>query len=808
MAQVVITPLTSANAASQSGQTAEVTIPNKAACYVTVYAVQGTVGNSYPAISVDGLGLTWALVAVQDMPGGSRGRRLEVHLAVNTSGAGQTGTISISAVPTGGGVWDSHGWSVIIAENVDTAAPNGEPQTAYATNSNTMPSCGTPLPGDRVFSATHSGTSEGSAFIPDGFTLIHNLASTNGRNMKTGYDAEDPQNDTPHYSQGSASHSQIVFLIRAQQSPAYTPPPPNAELDPDHPLYPYIMAMMIVEGGMGGNLRELVGGASLIGTPKYVNRGVDQWAVDFDGTYGLRWSWPTWPITPPGPFDYWNVLVGEEVLEMSTGGELDNGLYGIWPIAPTDNMPFLASRYNNYDDQLSLWPPPPGNRFNWTGSNDVRTDLIGQGYHVHGLAKGGTGAGTPTFANFLYLYDDSIRTPRNVSTTMPWGVGGDITFALSRTQAPSSGNKHYFYWMLVFKSPGNVPPDPELLRSLAYDPWQLVREGGGGPPGFSGGLAATEQRDVGAFAGTSSRVGTLAPTEQRDTADFFGTLIPSFSEGDLAALERLDVGAFAGNTFNPGTVEGAILAQELRDLFAASGVVSRVGRIQALEQRDLASFPGSIIPSFSEGDLAAIEPRDVGAFEGDTFDPGAIGGNLRATEPRDLAAFSGAKTFFGSAPLLETIDRGAFQGIIRKLVDGTFAAVEPLDKAVIRGDGLEEDDVANSIALRDANTGIGATPDASWKDGAPLSGDGVNIPTAIGLPAVPDNFMNVNGVVRQARLVQALGDTPAGTPVIPGFVCNVDVKAGEWCWCYSLTQFVPDDDNPIGMPPVSTVIGG
>ena len=79
-------------------------------------------------------------------------------------------------------------------------------------------------------------------------------------------------------------------------------------------------------------------------------------------------------------------------------------------------------------------------------------------------------------------------------------------------------------------------------------------------------------------------------------------------------------------------------------------------------------------------------------------------------------------------------------------------------------------------------------------------GDGTLIPVAIGQAPRADNMMrNTDNAVRQTRLLQALGDTPAGTDIIPGWFSFIDVKAGEWCWAVSRTGAVGENDNPIGM---------
>ncbi len=210
-----------------------------------------------------------------------------------------------------------------------------------------------------------------------------------------------------------------------------------------------------------------------------------------------------------------------------------------------------------------------------------------------------------------------------------------------------------------------------------------------------------------------------------------------------------------------------------------------------------------MIPKLVTGTLAATEARDVLSALGDVFDPGAIGGGLASTESRDTAAFAGVKTFVGTLTAVEVRDSAAFLGtMIPRFSSGTLAATERVDSARFDDYEAEVDKMGNTIAMRDSNAGIGISPEEPWKDGAPSwARDGSNpetqFPMAIGNPQRTDNFGN-NANARQARLLQAPSDTPAGTDVVPGWFCGFNVKAGEWCWCISRTAIVADNDDPIG----------
>lgn len=319
-------------------------------------------------------------------------------------------------------------------------------------------------------------------------------------------------------------------------------------------------------------------------------------------------------------------------------------------------------------------------------------------------------------------------------------------------------------------------------------------------PAITGALAATEALDLAAFTGAKTFAGSLAVTEARDVAAFSGTNTKLHS-GTLAASEMLDVAAFSGSITNPAAITGSLDATEMLDVAAFSGAKTFFGSLAATEALDVAAFAGTMIPKFHSGSLAALEPLDVAALQGSVFSPNTIIGALAATETPDVAAFSGMKTFVGTLGALEDPDEAAFQGMVVRLVSGALAAIEQLDIAFFNG-ATPEDQVANSIVMRDGNMGIGISPQTQWQGGAPswdrATSDGeVEFPNALGQNPKTDNFTD-NLQMRQARLLQALGDTPAGTDVLPGWYTFIDVKAGEWCWCLSRTNIAAEDDNPIG----------
>jgi hypothetical protein len=98
--------------------------------------------------------------------------------------------------------------------------------------------------------------------------------------------------------------------------------------------------------------------------------------------------------------------------------------------------------------------------------------------------------------------------------------------------------------------------------------------------------------------------------------------------------------------------------------------------------------------------------------------------------------------------------------------------------------------MSGKTGLISANTGIGLSAEQVWNDGMPAQVG--NISTALGVAPDVINIADANGVVRQARLIQALGNTPAGYDVIPGWFARTDVKINEWVWCMSRRDIVDE----------------
>lgn len=91
--------------------------------------------------------------------------------------------------------------------------------------------------------------------------------------------------------------------------------------------------------------------------------------------------------------------------------------------------------------------------------------------------------------------------------------------------------------------------------------------------------------------------------------------------------------------------------------------------------------------------------------------------------------------------------------------------------------------MATGVGLISANTGIGLSAEQVWADGMPAQDGPVS--TALGIEPQVINIADADGVMREARLIQALGNTPAGYDVIPGWFAKTDVGINQWAWCMS-----------------------
>jgi hypothetical protein len=306
---------------------------------------------------------------------------------------------------------------------------------------------------------------------------------------------------------------------------------------------------------------------------------------------------------------------------------------------------------------------------------------------------------------------------------------------------------------------------------------------------------------------------TLAvPARNQLAACWYSVLLPDATNNENAAGPADNVvltdGALSLEEppvfdVGPPDISGGLAAVETGDVAAFSGLLTYFGSMAVTEAGDVADFAGTIIPQFVTGTFAVTEGVDGFAATGDSSNSDERDGGIQAIETGDVAAFSGSKTYEGSFNAEEQRDLAEFSGtIIPKFITGSLATLEPLDVAAITDGTGGDTDVGNTIAIRDANCGIGMSPESKWKDGPPSWGrEGsdptLTFPMSIGHPQNDQNWSN-NETTRQARLVQAISDTPAGEDVIPGWASYVAVKTGEWVWCINRTSNVADNDNPIG----------
>ena len=122
----------------------------------------------------------------------------------------------------------------------------------------------------------------------------------------------------------------------------------------------------------------------------------------------------------------------------------------------------------------------------------------------------------------------------------------------------------------------------------------------------SGPLAATEQADTAAAAGTVGSSGTLAAT---DAADIVALTGATASVGTIGAIEASDAGAFAGSV----TCSGPLSAIEAADSFTGTAVVadagSAFGMLAASEVADTAELAGAVSGEVIEPPILIVGGR-------------------------------------------------------------------------------------------------------------------------------------------------------------------------------------------------------
>lgn len=209
--------------------------------------------------------------------------------------------------------------------------------------------------------------------------------------------------------------------------------------------------------------------------------------------------------------------------------------------------------------------------------------------------------------------------------------------------------------------------------------------------GISGDLAATDEQDVAAAAGSVLVSGSLAATEAQDTCAIAGEVD---IHGDLAATDEQDTAAASGTVL----VSGSLAATDEQDVAAVAGSVLVSGSMAATDEQDTAAVSGSVLVS---GSLAATDEQDVAAATGTVEQlPGPVTGDLAATEAQDVAAVAGSVLVSGSLAATETQDTAAATGTVEQPpgpIAGDLAATEAQDVAAVSGSVL----VSGSLAATD-----------------------------------------------------------------------------------------------------------
>lgn len=189
----------SLTAAVTTATTASVNVPDKSVVYISVGVSQTGFNSSGPVVSISGLSpLVWTRVGTELTYGGRR--TFNLFRAINITGGTVSGTITINAAGTNGGTPSEYGWVVDLATEIDLLNPNDAAisQSVTSVSSITLADVGTPDIGDRVYGSFVTDISGSSLAIDASYTqvgAIRNLGSI--RQIVTGYDITDPQDETP-----------------------------------------------------------------------------------------------------------------------------------------------------------------------------------------------------------------------------------------------------------------------------------------------------------------------------------------------------------------------------------------------------------------------------------------------------------------------------------------------------------------------------------------------------------------------------------------------------------------------------------
>jgi hypothetical protein len=235
----------------------------------------------------------------------------------------------------------------------------------------------------------------------------------------------------------------------------------------------------------------------------------------------------------------------------------------------------------------------------------------------------------------------------------------------------------------------------------------------------------------------------------------------------------------AAITTNPAsTVVGGMATNELLDQAAFSGARTYFGTFAVTEARDTATFAGTMIPSFSEGDLEAVETQfDTFAASGVVGPPTDRSGDLASIETRDAAAFSGAKTYSGALAANEARDNAAFSGtMIPKFVTGSmdpeeardvFAATGTATTGVPVSGGLAATEARDVAAFSGAKSFFGALASVEGRDLAAFAGFSTKFVTGTLAALESKDIAQFDAEPRTSRNNIILRDANVGLNVSP-----------------------------------------
>ena len=210
--------LTSGNSITNGASTASVTKAAGSLLLLTsVVTVPSTLGGDEPTLTIgdpSSRGITWTRIH-----GTIYSDRRDVEVWKGTGGSGSGAFTLTYSAPLNGG-YQSHAWSIEEVTGQDTTTPNdaGVVGSTVTGTSLNLPDVGTPDGGDRVFAAFGFENGADSFALEAALTeLGSQVGLGNVRSLKTGYDASDPQDETPGATWGTSGNTcgGVGFIVNA-----------------------------------------------------------------------------------------------------------------------------------------------------------------------------------------------------------------------------------------------------------------------------------------------------------------------------------------------------------------------------------------------------------------------------------------------------------------------------------------------------------------------------------------------------------------------------------------------------------------